>query len=177
MTKKPMLVIFLLPILNKIKMAMKLMTMLLLFGSLQTFASSGFSDAGLLSSDNQQQKRVTGKINDSAGNPLAGVNILEKGTMNGVISDAKGNFTIEVGSANPTLVFSFIGYLTQEMPVGDQLAISAVLAESVSALDEVVVVGYSTQTRKSLTGAVSTVDAGSLAESAATNPVNACREK
>jgi len=177
MTKKTMLVIFLLPVVNKIKMTVKIMTMLLLFGSIQTFASPGFSDEGFLSADNQQEKRVTGIISDAAGAPLAGVNILEKGTLNGAISDANGNFTITVKSSSSILVVSFIGYETRELPVGDQLAVSIVLGESMSALDEVVVVGYSTQTRKSLTGAVSTVDAGSLAESAASNPVQRLQGK
>ncbi len=176
MTKKTMLVIFLMPF-NKIKVALKLMTMLLLFGTIQTYASPGFSDAGIVSADNQQQKRVTGKINDAAGTPLAGVNILEKGTLNGAISDVNGNFAITVGSSTSTLTFSFIGYLTKEVTVGDQLAINIVLAEAVSTLDEIVVVGYSTQTRKSLTGAVSTVNAGSLAESAASNPVQRLQGK
>jgi TonB-dependent starch-binding outer membrane protein SusC len=171
MTKKIMQVIFQKPLFNKVKMALKLMTLLLLFGTIQAYATPGYS------TDDQQVKRVTGKINDAAGTPLAGVNILEKGTLNGAISDVNGNFTITVGSQNATLIFSFIGYLTKEVLVGDQLAVNIVLAEAMSALDEIVVVGYSTQTRKSLTGAVSTVSAGSLAESSATSPVQRLQGK
>jgi TonB-linked SusC/RagA family outer membrane protein len=171
MTKKIMQVIFQMRVFKELKMAMKLMILLFLFGSLQTYASPGFSP------DNQQVKRVTGKINDAAGAPLAGVNILEKGTINGAISDGNGNFSITVGSQNAVLTFSFIGYLTQEIIVGEQLAINVVLAEAMSALDEIVVVGYSTQTRKSLTGAVSTVSAASLAESSSVNPVQRLQGK
>lgn len=171
MTKKIMQVIFQMPVFNKLKMAVKLMTLLVLFGTIQVYATPGYS------TDNQQVKRVTGKINDAAGTPLAGVNILEKGTLNGAISDINGNFTITVGSQNSILVFSFIGYLTKEVAVGEQLAVNIVLSEAMSALDEIVVVGYSTQTRKSLTGAVSTVNAGSLAESAASNPVQRLQGK
>jgi TonB-linked SusC/RagA family outer membrane protein len=171
MTKKIMQVIFQMPVFNKLKMAVKLMTLLLLFGTMQAYSTPGYS------TDDQQVKRVTGKINDAAGTPLAGVNILEKGTLNGAISDVNGNFTITVGSQNATLVFSFIGYLTKEVLVGEQLAVNIVLTEAMSALDEIVVVGYSTQTRKSLTGAVSTVSAGSLAESAASNPVQRLQGK
>ena len=114
-----MQVIFQMRVFKKLKMAMKLMTLLLLFGTIQTYASPGFSP------DNQQEKRVTGKINDAAGTPLAGVNILEKGTINGAISDVNGNFTITVGSQNAVLTFSFIGYLTQEVIVGEQLALNS----------------------------------------------------
>jgi TonB-linked SusC/RagA family outer membrane protein len=177
MTKKIALVTTGMTLFNKLKVVMQLMTMLLLFGSLQTFAVSGYTDAGNVSTGDQQQKRVTGKVNDAAGNPLTGVNILEKGTINGAITDIDGNFTITVASSNSTLVFSFIGYITQELTVGTQLAVNVVMAEAVSTLDEIVVVGYSTQTRKSLTGAVSTVNAASLAESSASNPVQRLQGK
>jgi TonB-dependent starch-binding outer membrane protein SusC len=173
MTKKSTLSVFHMPF-----KALKFMAILFLFGTLQTFATPpGISASGTIFPEDQQQKRITGKISDASGTPLAGVNILEKGTLNGAISDGNGNFSLTVASSNSTLIFSFIGYLTRELTVGDQLAINVVLAEAVSALDEIVVVGYSTQTRKSLTGAVSTVDAGSLAESAATNPVQRLQGK
>jgi len=163
--------------LTKIKLAMKLLTLLLLFGSLQTFAATSMPDDGIISVGDLQQRRVTGRVTDADGNALPGVNVLEKGTINGAISDANGTFAISIASANSILSVSFIGYITQEATVGAQTNISIMLAQAVSALDEIVVVGYSTQQRKSLTGAVSTVNAASLAESAASNPVQRLQGK
>ena len=177
MTKKITLVVSFLAIFNKLKIAMKLITMLLLFGTIQAFAAPGMLDDGIVSSSDLQQKRVTGKITDAGGNALAGVNILEIGTINGAISGEDGNFSLTVASSNSILSCSFIGYVTKEITVGNQTTVNIVLAEALSALDEIVVVGYSTQTRKSLTGAVSTVNAASLAESAASNPVQRLQGK
>ena len=118
------------------KLAMKLLTLLLLLGTVQTFALS------VPDGDDLQQKRVTGKISDATGAALPGVNILEKGTINGAISDADGNFAITVASANAVLNFSFIGYVTREVAVGSLTSLDIVLDELVSALDEIVVVGY-----------------------------------
>ncbi len=126
---------------------------------------------------NLQQKQISGRVVDASDNPIPGVNILEKGTLNGAISDANGRYTMTVASASSVLTFSFIGYVTQEITVGAQTAINVTLAEAVSALDEIVVVGYSTMARKSLTGSVSTVDAAVLAESAAVNPITRLQGK
>jgi TonB-linked SusC/RagA family outer membrane protein len=155
---------------KRASLIMKLITLLLMFGTVQTFAARS-------NPDDLQQKRITGKITDASGNALPGVNILEKGTMNGAISDANGNFTLSVAGANSILTFSFIGFITQEITVGSQTTVDAVMREVVTALDEIVVVGYSTQARKSLTGSVSTVDAATLSESAATNPITRLQGK
>ncbi|MDO9339942.1 MAG: TonB-dependent receptor [Bacteroidales bacterium] len=163
--------------LSKLKLATKLITMLLLFGTIQSFAATGMFDDGIVSASDLQQKRVTGRVSDAAGSALAGVNIMEKGTINGAISDQNGNYAITVASANSILSFSFIGYTTQEITIGAQNTVNIVLAEAVSALDEIVVVGYSTQQRKSLTGSVSTVNAAALSESAATNPISRLQGK
>ncbi|HEX2969009.1 MAG TPA: TonB-dependent receptor [Bacteroidales bacterium] len=166
MTKKTMF--FLPAITRKLKIAVRLMTMLLLLAGLE---ASAFAPDAL------QQRKITGRIVDSNGEGLIGVNILEKGTTNGAISEANGTYTINTTSANPVLSFSFIGYITQDITVGAQNTIDVTLAESISALDEIVVVGYSTQTRKSLTGSVAQVDAAALQESAATNPITRLQGK
>lgn len=166
MTKKTMF--FLPAIVGKLKIAVRLMTLLLLLAGLQ---------ASALAPDEFQQRRISGRVIDSNGEGLAGVNILEKGTTNGAISEANGSFSINATSANPVLSFSFIGYLTQDVSVGAQTTLDVTLLEAVSALDEIVVVGYSTQTRKSLTGAVSQVGAAELSESAATNPISRLQGK
>lgn len=109
------------------------------------------------------QKRVTGVVNDSQNLPVPGVTIMEKGTTNGVISDANGNFSLEVAGDASVLVFSFVGMETQEVTVGAQTNINVIMVSSVSRLDEVIVVGYGTQTRTSLTGSVTDVRSDRIA--------------
>jgi TonB-linked SusC/RagA family outer membrane protein len=169
MTKKIMRAVSLFAI--RMKVGVRLLTVLLLLGSVQTYTFA------LAASGDMQQKRVTGRVTDQAGASLPGVNILEKGTINGAITDADGRYALNVASNNSVLSFSFIGYNSKDVTVGTQTTIDVVLTEAVSALDEIVVVGYSTQTRKSLTGSVAQVDAADLAESAATNPITRLQGK
>ncbi|MBK7133985.1 MAG: TonB-dependent receptor [Bacteroidales bacterium] len=174
MTKKMTLVV---SFLAKLRSGMKLLTMLLLAGTILSFVAPAVTDAGNVSANDLQQKRITGRVTDGGGSALPGVNIAEKGTANGAITDVNGNFAISVASPASILSISFIGYSTQEVVVGDRTTIDIVLKESVSALDEIVVVGYSTQTRKSLTGSVSTVNAAALSESSAVNPMQRLQGK
>jgi TonB-linked SusC/RagA family outer membrane protein len=110
-----------------------------------------------------QERDVTGTVKSGSGEPLLGVNVVVQGTTTGTISDASGNFSITVPSDDAILTFSYIGYVTQEVPVGNQTIINITLSENLEALDEVVVVGYGTQKKVNLTGAVTTVDAEQLA--------------
>ena len=104
-----------------------------------------------------QQQTVTGKIVDENGQPLAGASVIEKGTTNGTQADFDGNFSINVTSKNAILTVSYLGFLSQEVTIGDQDNITIALEEDVANLDEVVVVGYGTKTKGALTGATSTV--------------------
>ena len=97
------------------------------------------------------QNLISGTVTDEGGNALPGVSIVEKGTNNGTVSDFDGNFQLNVEDA-ATIVFSYIGYLTQE--VGSSATMNVVMEEDVSKLEEVVVVGYGTQQKKTLTGSV-----------------------
>ncbi|MBX2898838.1 MAG: SusC/RagA family TonB-linked outer membrane protein [Cyclobacteriaceae bacterium] len=100
------------------------------------------------------QQSVTGKVTAADdGSGIPGVNVLEKGTSNGTVTDSDGNFRINVG-ANATLVFSFVGYATQEVAVGSQSSVNVSLLSDVTALSEVVVVGYGSQDKKEITGSV-----------------------
>ena len=110
----------------------------------------------------QAQSVITGTItaSDEEGG-LPGVSILEKGTSNGTVTDLDGKFTIKVGSGS-TLVISYIGYTTQEIVVGTQSTISAVLEPDVETLEEIVVIGYGTQKKAELSSAVSSVDIENL---------------
>ena len=105
---------------------------------------------------------VSGKITDENGEALPGANILEKGTTNGTTSDVDGNFALSVMGENSVLVFSFIGYTTQEVPVGNKTSFNIQLEPDFRTLNEVVVVGYGTVKKSDLTGAVSSVKAEEL---------------
>lgn len=102
----------------------------------------------------QQGKKVTGIVVDATGEPVIGANVVVKGTTNGTITDFDGNYTIEGVSASDVLVFSYIGYLSQEITVGNQAAINVTLSEDSQALDEVVVVGYGVMRKSDVTGSI-----------------------
>ncbi|HTH81299.1 MAG TPA: TonB-dependent receptor [Mucilaginibacter sp.] len=106
---------------------------------------------------------VSGVVTDEKGQPLAGVTVLEKGTKNGIVTDATGHYNINVADANSTLVFSSVGYISQEVKVGTQKNITVQLKDAMGDLNEIVVVGYGTQKKVSLTGAVSSISGDELA--------------
>lgn len=105
---------------------------------------------------------VTGKVTDAKG-PLPGVAVTEKGTTNGTLTDAAGNYKLSVKDRNAVLVFSFVGYDGQELPLDGKTTLNVVLTENVKALNEVVVVGYGTQKKKDVTGAVTSVNIKEIA--------------
>ena len=108
-----------------------------------------------------QQVLVSGNIVDDTGVSVIGASVLEKGTTNGTITDIDGKFSISV-SKESTLVVSFVGYSTQEIPVQGKTFFDIVLKEDSEVLDEVVVVGYGTMKKNDLTGAISSVSAKDL---------------
>ena len=108
------------------------------------------------------QTTVTGTVVDSEGVPLPGANVIEKGTTNGTQTDFDGNFSLEVAD-DATLVVSYIGFEAKDVPVDGRSVIDITLAEGAAALDEVIVTGYQTQTKRETTAAVSVVQAEELA--------------
>ncbi|MCZ6521177.1 MAG: TonB-dependent receptor plug domain-containing protein, partial [Bacteroidetes bacterium] len=105
------------------------------------------------------QQSVSGRITDSSDDSgLPGVNVVEKGTTNGTITDFDGNYTLQVGQ-DATLVVSFVGYVTQELVVGNQSVMNVAMPLDVQALEEIVVIGYGTQDKKEITSAVVSLDA------------------
>jgi TonB-linked SusC/RagA family outer membrane protein len=109
-----------------------------------------------------QDRTVSGKVTSSDdGSPIPGVNILEKGTQNGTVSDSDGNFQISIGN-DATLVFSFVGFKTKEVVVATQSSVSVQLESDILALSEVVVVGYGTQQKAEITGSISSVKGGEI---------------
>jgi TonB-linked SusC/RagA family outer membrane protein len=110
-------------------------------------------------SDNliQQTHSVTGKVTDSLGSSLPGVSVVVKGTANGTITDANGNYSLTNIPANATLQFSFVGMKTQEIPVSGKSKVNVTMIDETVGIDEVVAVGYGTQKKLSVTGSVASV--------------------
>ena len=107
--------------------------------------------------ESQQNKSVSGKVTDSNGQPLPGVSVVIKGTTNGTVTNADGEYTLLNIPANTILQLSFVGLKTQEVALGDQTIINIVMEEETIGIDEVVAVGYGTQKKVNLTGAVEQV--------------------
>lgn len=121
--------------------------------------------------EQQVGKTVTGSVTDNMG-PLAGVSIVVKGTTNGTVTDVDGNYSIEVPTGS-VLQFSYIGYNMKEIVVGNQTHIDVKMSEDNQLLDEVVVIGYGTQKKVNLTGAVSSVKGEVLNERTFNNSTTA----
>ena len=103
---------------------------------------------------------VKGTIKDSkSATPLIGVSVVVEGTTTGTVTDIDGNYSIEAPSANSVLVFSYVGYITQKIKIGEQKTLNVLLDEASENLNELVVVGYGTQKKSVVTGAIASVRA------------------
>src|SRR6185312_26370 len=112
-----------------------------------------------------QKFTVTGQINGTDSAPISNVSILEQNTTNGTTSDSAGNFSLNVSNANATLVISSLGYTSQTIPLNGRSNISVTLqGSSAKELEQVVVVGYGTQRKRDITGAISTVKGAEIAK-------------
>lgn len=112
--------------------------------------------------DNATTSLVKGQILDRDKQPIPGVNILVKGTTDGTSSDAEGRYSITVPDGGTVLIFSFIGFISQEISVGNNTIIDVTLAEDISTLNEVLVVGYGTQKKQDIISSISTVEGKDL---------------
>jgi len=110
----------------------------------------------------QQGKRITGTVIDEAGEPVIGATIAEKGTTIGTATNSEGMFTITVTGTNSVLQISYVGYITQEITVGNQSSLYITLLEDVQRLEDVVVIGYGTVKKRDLTGSVTSVRADDI---------------
>lgn len=115
-----------------------------------------------------QSITVKGTVKDNTGEPVIGASVVQKGTSNGIVTDIDGNFTLDVPS-NSTIVVSFIGYKTQEIPVAGKKLIDVIMKEDTEMLDEVVVVGYGQMKRSDLTGSVVSVSDAAIKKSVPTS--------
>lgn len=109
-------------------------------------------------------RKVGGVVNDESGTGLPGVSVVVKGTTRGTTTNADGRFDLEVPNDNATLVFSYLGYVTQEIMVGNQVQLTIALKVDAKSLEEVIVVGYGVQRKSDLTGSVGTVKGEALQE-------------
>ena len=115
-------------------------------------------------------QEIAGNVTDATGEPVIGATVMEKGTSNGTVTDFDGNFKLKV-AAGKTLVFSYIGYQTQELPAAHGMKV--VMQDDAFSLNEVVVTGYTTQRKADLTGAVSVVSVAELSKQNENNPIKA----
>jgi len=145
----------------------------LLRGAIMTF----FMSLYCLFSFSQTTRAISGVVKDNAGEVMIGVNVLIKGTTNGTITDIDGNYKLTSVSEKSVLVVSYIGYLTQEIVIGNQSVINVTLLEDTKKLDEVVVIGYGVVKKRDLTGSVSSVKADEIAKVSSSNAIQAMQAK
>ena len=147
----------------RIKLSSVLISLIVLFWALSTGAVA-------------QNSTLRGTVKDMAGIPLIGVNVIEKGTTNGTVTDESGNFSINV-PANATIVFTYIGFSAQEVVWDGASAMNVVMHEDAELLDEVVVIGYGTVRKSDLTGAVSSIKGKELTTYTVPDPMMALQGK
>lgn len=124
--------------------------------------SSGVMNAAIVQQVFVAQVIISGKVVSSEGNPIAGASVQVKGSQQGTTTKADGTFELQVDNRNVTLIVSYVGYEKQEIAVGNNTNLTIVLAQSVTQLNDVVVVGYGTQSKKDLTGSVSQIKTQAL---------------
>ncbi|WP_223816121.1 SusC/RagA family TonB-linked outer membrane protein [Adhaeribacter rhizoryzae] len=125
----------------------------------------------------QENITVTGKVTDAGtGDPLPGATVQVKGTTSGGVADVSGTYTVSA-PANGTLVFSFLGFIDQEIAINNRTTINVALATDAKALEEVVVVGYGVQRKRDLTGSITSVEGESIARQPNVNPLSSLQGK
>jgi TonB-linked SusC/RagA family outer membrane protein len=157
---------------------MYLMFLLIFAGFANVYANHytllSTAEMGSITLQQQQSISVSGKVTDNqTGEAMLGVTVVVKGTTIGVLTDASGKYKLSVNDKNATLVFSFIGYGTQEIQIVGKTTVDVVLISELKGLDEVVVVGYGTQSRYAVTGSIASVDMAKVASLPNTNVVQA----
>ncbi len=119
-----------------------------------------------------QAIKVTGIVTDESGSGLPGVNVVIKGNNQGTVTDVEGNYSIDVPSQETVLIFSSVGYVTEEMLVGNQTVINMSMVPDITSLEEIVVIGYGTQKKVTVTGSVVTTEGTELVKSRTPNVLN-----
>lgn len=159
--------------LGKLLLSITLMAVLVLVQSGIAFASGSVPDGLSMA----QQRVISGLVTESSGIALPSVSIQEKGTTNGVLTDASGAYRITVTTADPVLIFSFVGYAAQEVTVGTRTNVNITMLTSEIGLDEVVVVGYGTVRKSDVTGSITSIDVDKIRDVPAATVVKALQGK
>lgn len=140
-----------------------LMVLLLMFLSIPSSASEktekkeGKSDSEIVWQNQTKTKRITGRVTNKEGEPLPGVNVMEKGTQNGTISNLDGLYTLNVSDKNPQVAFTYIGFNPVTINIGSASVYDIIMEETINEMDELVVVGYSQQRKISSIGSQSSL--------------------
>ncbi len=145
----------------KLKMKQKFKRQFPVFGFvlILTLVLTSFSSVNL-----HAQERISGVVKDVGGIPLPGVSVIQKGTTRGASTDFDGNYSLELTTGEKTLVFSYLGFKTVEIPVAGKTTVNVNLEEDVESLDEVVIVGYGSQKKESVVAAITQVKGEDLME-------------
>ena len=143
------------------------------------FSPTGFAFASPVvnGSESASPVKITGKVTDDKGAPMPGVSVVVKGTTTGILTDIEGNYTLNVPDSKNSVVFSFVGYIAQEIVVGTQTTINVKLAENVVNIEQVVVVGYGKINKKDITGAVSSIAASEMNKGVYSSPAQMLQGK
>jgi len=137
-----------------------------------TILFSSFSAINL-----EAQERISGTVAGVDGIPITGVNVIQKGTRKGAVTDFDGNFSIVLASGSKTLVFSYLGFQEQEVSVENKSSVSVTLEEDVEGLDEVVIIGFQAVKREKILGAVETIKAEEIQKAAPIDPLQGIQGK
>lgn len=123
------------------------------------------------------QVEISGKVTDTSGEPIPGVNIIIKGSDTGTITDSDGKYRLENVTQESVIIFSFIGMIPEEVIVGDKTSIDVILVEDIQRLDEIVVIGYGTVKKRDLTGSVVSLKSSDVTIVPTNNPMEALQGK
>ncbi|MBR9855803.1 MAG: TonB-dependent receptor plug domain-containing protein, partial [Algicola sp.] len=125
----------------------------------------------------QNNIMITGTVLDEQGQPMPGASVVLQGTTTGIQTDFDGNYRFDNAPSNGTLVFSYVGFATQKVPINNRTTIDLIMKEDTQSLDEVVVVGYGTQKKSDLTGSIVTVGTEQIEKTPSANPVQSLQGK
>ncbi len=164
---------------SQILLKIKLLSVVLLmaFASLAADGNKSFAKPEQGTSLAEQQKKISGKVNDVAGDPIPGATIVVVGTTVGTITDIDGNFAMNIPSTAKTLLVSFVGMISKEIAIGNNSNFRITLLDQSIGVEEVVIVGYGTQKKESVVGAITQVNNQALMRSGSSNVTNAITGK
>lgn len=169
----------------KVSKIFTILCLIAVFGAFQvnTYAQDSYDAASMVvvANDSEDgsavQQRITGTVNNELGDPLPGATVQVEGTTLGAITDMEGKFSVEVPNQNAIVVVSFVGYVTQKVPVAGKSSLTVSLEPTLESLQEVVVVGYGVQKKTTVTGSVSVVKGDEVSKVPVANISNAMAGK